>query len=91
MVGKKYIESMLYEGGFGAATEMGEFTLEKVTEVSLVPEPFWTSIFTSLELFGSDAKRSVSTTFFPYGSLNTKPLTLLILPLQYIQIQSSAF
>ena len=33
----KKIESMLYESGFGAATEMGRFTLDKVPKVSLAP------------------------------------------------------
>ena len=47
MVGKKDIESMLDESGFGASTEMVGFTLDKVPELSLVPEPFWTSIFNS--------------------------------------------
>ena len=38
---------MLDESGFGAATEMGGFTLDKGSEVSLEPETFWTPIFTS--------------------------------------------
>ena len=37
LVGKKDLESMLDECGYGAATEMGGFTLDKVPEVSLVP------------------------------------------------------
>ena len=45
--GKTYLESMSYEIGFGADTEMGGFALDKGPEVSLAPEPFWTSIFTS--------------------------------------------
>ena len=47
MVGKTDLESMLDESGFGAATEMGGFTLDKGPEVSLAPESFWTSIFVS--------------------------------------------
>ena len=35
LVGKIYLESMLDEGGFGAAT--GVFTLDKGPEVSLAP------------------------------------------------------
>ena len=60
MVGKTCIGSMLDESGFCAATEMGGFVLVKVSEVSLAPEPFWTSIFTSSALVGADAKKSVS-------------------------------
>ena len=37
LVGKTYLESMLDESGFGAATEMGGFTLDKGPEVSLAP------------------------------------------------------
>ena len=37
LVGKTDIDSMLYEGGLGADTEMGGFTPEKVPEVSLAP------------------------------------------------------
>ena len=40
LVGKTDFGSMLYESGFGAATEMGGFALSKVPEVSLAPEPF---------------------------------------------------
>ena len=63
MVGKTDLESMSDESGFGAATEMGGFALDKDPEVSLVPEPFWTSIFTSSSSFGADVKQSVSNTF----------------------------
>ena len=41
------LDSMLDEIGFDAATEMGGSELEKVPEVSLVPETFWAPIFTS--------------------------------------------
>ena len=34
---KTYIESMLDESDFGAATEMGEFALDKGPKVSLAP------------------------------------------------------
>ena len=37
LVDKKYLESMQYESGLGAATEMGGFSLEKGLEVSLMP------------------------------------------------------
>ena len=37
LVGKTYLESMLDEGGFCSAIEMGGFTLDKGPEVSLVP------------------------------------------------------
>ena len=37
LVGKTYLESMLDESGFGAAPEMGVFTLDKIPEVSLTP------------------------------------------------------
>ena len=50
MVDKVYVESMLDESGFGATTEMGEFTLDKGPELSLVPENFGASIFTSSAL-----------------------------------------
>ena len=36
----------------------------KGPKVSLVPEPFWTFIFTSSASVGADAKRYVSTTFY---------------------------
>ena len=81
LVGKTYLESMLDESDFGAATEIGGFTLDKGPKVSLKPEPFWTSIFTSLVLVGAAAKRSFSTTFVPSGSLHTKPPTLLLIPM----------
>ena len=42
-----YIESMLDESVFGAATEMVGLKLDKVPEVSFAQEPFWASIFTS--------------------------------------------
>ena len=86
MDGRIDLESMLDESGFGASTEMGGIELDKGPEVSLAPEPFRTSIFTSSSLVGAGAKRSVSTTFFPSGFLNTKPPTLLLLPLQSFQI-----
>ena len=47
LVGKIDLESMLDESGLVAATEMGGFALDKVPEVSLVPEPFCISIFNS--------------------------------------------
>ena len=37
LVGKKDLESMLDESGFGSATEMVRLLLEKVPEVSLAP------------------------------------------------------
>ena len=37
--GKKDLESMSDESGFGAATEIGGVTLDKGSEVSLAPEP----------------------------------------------------
>ena len=40
MVGKKYLEPMLDKSGFGAATEMGGFLLDKGPEVSLVKRTF---------------------------------------------------
>ena len=86
MVGKTELESMSDESGFGAATEMGEFTLDKGPEVSLALEPFWTSIFASSSSDGGADKISVSTTFFPFGHQNTNPPTLLLLPLQSLQI-----
>ena len=72
---------MLDESGFGAATEMRGFALDKGQEVSLTPETFWKSIFASLALVGGAAKRSVSTNFVPFSFLNTKPPTLMLLPL----------
>ena len=47
LVGKTDLECMLNESCFGAATEVGVFLLEKVPEVSLVPETFWAYIFNS--------------------------------------------
>ena len=90
MIGKTYLESILDESGFGAPTEMGGFTLDKVSEVSLAPEPFWTFIFTSSALVGADYKRSVSTNFVPSGSLNTNPPTLMLPLLQSLHIHFSA-
>ena len=59
LVGKKDLESMSDESGFGDATEMGGFKLDKGPEVSLVSETFWKSIFTSsASVVGSD-KRSL--------------------------------
>ena len=37
LVGKTYLESMSDESGFGAATDMVGFALDKVPEVSFVP------------------------------------------------------
>ena len=48
---------------------------------------FWTSIFTSSESGRAASKPSVSTNFVPSDFLNTKPPTLLLLWLQYLQIQ----
>ena len=62
MVGKTDLESMLDESGFGAATEMVGFTLDKGPEVSLAPELFGICIFTSSTLVEEFSKRSVSTT-----------------------------
>ena len=84
MVGKIDLEFMLDESGFGAAPEMGVFALDKVPEVSLAPEPFRTSIFISSASVGAAAERSVSATFVSSGSMNTKPPTLLLLPLFFI-------
>ena len=69
MFDKTYIEYMLDEGGFDAATEMGGFVLDKVQEVSLELKPFWTSILTSSALSRAVIKRFVSNTFVPSGSL----------------------
>ena len=57
---------MLDESGFGAATEMGGFALDKGPEVSLEPEPFWTSILTSSGSVRAAAKQSISNNFFPF-------------------------
>ena len=65
------LESMLDESGFGAATEMGGFALDKGPEVSLSPEPSWTSTFTSSASIRASDNPSVSNTFFPSGYLNT--------------------
>ena len=40
LVGKTYLESMLDEGGFGAATKIGGFALDKSPELSFALEPF---------------------------------------------------
>ena len=84
MVGKTHLDSMLDESGFGAATKMVVFVLYKVLEVSLVTEPFWTSIFTSSISIRADAKQSVSNNFVPSDSLNTNPKTPLMLLLQFL-------
>ena len=63
LVGKTDLESILDENGFGAATEMGVFTLDKGPEVSLLPEPFWIYIFNSSEPVGEATKITVSNTF----------------------------
>ena len=76
---------------FGDATEMGGFTLDKGPEVSLVPEFFWISIFNSSDSVEAATKLSISNIFFSSGSLNTKPSTLILLSLQYLQIQFYAF
>ena len=62
MVGKTDLESMLDQSGFGAATEMGGFALDKGPEVSLAPEPFYTSISTSSSSIVAAAKMSFSNT-----------------------------
>ena len=56
MVSKAYLESVLDESSSGAATEMVGFTLEKFPEVSLAPEPFGVSIFTSSAFVGAADK-----------------------------------
>ena len=76
------LELMLDEGGFVDATEIVGFTLDKGPEVSLAPEPYWISMFSSSLLVGAASKLSVSNTFVTYGYLNTKPPTLLIILLQ---------
>ena len=63
---------------------------KKGPEVSLEPEPFWISMFTSSAFVGSSAKRSVSTNLTPSLSLNTNSPTLMLLLLQYLQIQFPA-
>ena len=40
MVGKKDLECMLDESGFGATIEMGGFALDKGPVISLAPKPF---------------------------------------------------
>ena len=80
---------MLDESGFGADTEMGGFVLYKFPELYLVSESFWRFIFTSSASVRSTYKRSVSNTFVPSDSLNTKPPTILLLLLQYLQIYFS--
>ena len=79
MVGKTDLEYMLDKSGFGDATEMGEFALQKGPEVYLVPKTFHKSIFIQSASVGAAAKRSVSEYFFPSDSLNIKPPTLLLL------------
>ena len=51
LVGKENLESMLDKSGFGAATEMVGFPLDKGPEVSFSLESFCKSIFTSSALF----------------------------------------
>ena len=53
---KTYLDSMLDESCFGAATEMGGFALDKGPELSLAPEHFGTSIFTSSASVGGADK-----------------------------------
>ena len=89
MVGKTDLESVLGESGFDAATKMGGFALDKGPVVYLAPYLFWISIFTSSSFFGAVDKRSVSNTFVPSRSMNTNPLTILLLLLQYLHIQFS--
>ena len=91
MVGKTDLESMLDESGFDDAIGMGEFALGKVPKVSLAPEYFWMSKFTSSASFGAAVKLSVSNNFCPSGSLNTKLPTLRLLLMQSLQIQFSTF
>ena len=85
MVVKTDLYSMLDESGFGAATEMGGFTLE-------IPIIFLSNInvldihIHFISINGAAAKLSVSTTFLSSDFLNTKPPTLLLLPLQSLQI-----
>ena len=62
---------MLDESGFGAATEMGGFALDKGPEVYLATETFWASIFTSSAFIAETAKLSVSNNFSPSGYLDT--------------------
>ena len=90
LVFRTYLESMLDESGLVAATEMGRFVQDIFPEVSLAPEPFWISIFTSSTSIGADAKRSVSNNFFSSSSLNTNPSKPLLPLLQSLQIQFSA-
>ena len=66
LVGKTCLESVLDENGFGAATEMGGFTLDKVPELSLALEPFCTSIFTTSSSARAASKQSVSNIFSFY-------------------------
>ena len=91
MVIKTDLDSMLDESDFGASTEMGGFALDKIPEVSLAPEYFWMSKFTSSASFGAAVKLSVSNNFCPSGSLNTKLPTLRLLLMQSLQIQFSTF
>ena len=86
MVGKIYLESMMYESGFSAVTEMGVFALKNLRSI-LGTRFFWISIFTSSASVGESSKQSVSTTSIHSGSLNTNPPTLMLLLLQSIQIQ----
>ena len=60
LVGKKYLDSMLDERGFGTATEMGGFSLDKVPQVSLTPETVQVSIYTSSEWVGAPSQITLS-------------------------------
>ena len=82
LVVKPYLESMMDESGFVAATKMGGFSLDKVSEVSLAPELFWTSIFTSSASVRAADKLSISNHFFYSSSLNTNPPKIILLLLQ---------
>ena len=90
MVIKTDIDYMLDESGFGAATEMGGFTLEMPRSI-LVNITFLEIHIHFINIDGAAAKISVSNIFFSSGSLNTNPPTLLLLPLQYLHIHFSAF
>ena len=86
LVGNTDLKSILDKIGFGAATEMGVFVLDKVPEVSLEPKTIWIPIFASSALIVAAAKLSISNNYFPSGSLNIKLPTLLLLLLRSPQI-----
>ena len=89
MVGKTDLDSMSGESGFGAATPMGGFAQEKGPDVSLALEPFWASIFTSSASVRGSDKQSISNTPPLSGYMNTNLPKILLLLLQYLQIQFS--